>query len=85
MPGQIPALAGSGAVKAREADNVIRVVLGGLPATKSYAPMPALGAGMTDAQIAAVANYIRTAWGNGGARQRRARARSAGCAARRTR
>jgi mono/diheme cytochrome c family protein len=64
VPGQIPALAGSGAVKAREADNVIRVVLGGLPATKSYAPMPALGSGMTDAQIAAVANYIRTAWGN---------------------
>jgi mono/diheme cytochrome c family protein len=65
VAGQIPALAGSGAVKAREADNVIRVVLGGLPATKSYAPMPALGAGMTDAQIAAVANYVRTAWGNG--------------------
>jgi mono/diheme cytochrome c family protein len=65
VPGQIPALAGSGAVKAREADNVIRVVLGGLPATKSYAPMPALGSGMTDQQIAAVANYVRTAWGNG--------------------
>jgi mono/diheme cytochrome c family protein len=65
VPGQIPPLAGSGAVKAREADNVIRVVLGGLPATKSYAPMPALGSGMTDDQIAAVANYVRTAWGNG--------------------
>jgi mono/diheme cytochrome c family protein len=65
VAGQIPALAGNGAVKAREADNIIRVVLGGLPATKSYAPMPALGAGMSDAQIAAVANYIRTAWGNG--------------------
>jgi mono/diheme cytochrome c family protein len=65
VPGQIPPLAGSGAVKAKEADNVIRVVLGGLPATKNYAPMPALGSGMTDQQIADVANYIRTAWGNG--------------------
>jgi mono/diheme cytochrome c family protein len=65
VPGQIPALAGDGAVKAREADNVVRVILGGLSASKTYAPMPALGAGMTDAQIAAVANYVRTAWGNG--------------------
>jgi mono/diheme cytochrome c family protein len=65
VSGEIPALAGNGAVKAREADNVIRVILGGLPATKVYAPMPALGAGMTDPQIAAVANYVRTAWGNG--------------------
>jgi mono/diheme cytochrome c family protein len=64
ISGEIPPLAGSGAVKAREADNVIRVVLGGLPATKTYAPMPALGTGMTDQQIAAVANYVRTAWGN---------------------
>ncbi len=65
VPGQIPALAGNGAVKAKEPNNIIRVVLGGLTATKTYAPMPALGAGMTDPQIAAVANYIRTAWGNG--------------------
>jgi mono/diheme cytochrome c family protein len=65
IAGVIPPLAGSGAVKAADAQNVIRVVLGGLPATKSYAPMPALGTGMTDAQIAAVANYVRTAWGNG--------------------
>jgi cytochrome c553 len=65
VSGEIPALAGNGAVKAREADNVIRVILGGLPATKVYAPMPALGPGMTDTQIAAVANYVRTAWGNG--------------------
>jgi mono/diheme cytochrome c family protein len=65
VPGEIPALAGNGAVKAREPDNVIRVVLGGLTATKTYAPMPALGAGMTDAEVAAVTNYVRTAWGNG--------------------
>jgi mono/diheme cytochrome c family protein len=64
VAGEIPALAGNGAVKAREADNVIRVMLGGLPATKVYAPMPAVGANMTDDQIAAVANYVRTAWGN---------------------
>jgi mono/diheme cytochrome c family protein len=65
VPGMIPPLAGSGAVKAKDAQNVIRVVLGGLPATKTFGPMPALGVGMTDEQIAAIANYVRTAWGNG--------------------
>jgi mono/diheme cytochrome c family protein len=64
VAGQIPALAGNGAVRAEQANNIIRVVLGGHLATKGYAPMPAVGVGMTDTQIAAVANYIRTAWGN---------------------
>ena len=64
VAGEIPALAGSGAVRARGADDVIRVVLGGLQATRTLAPMPAVGAGMTDQQIADVTNYVRTAWGN---------------------
>lgn len=63
-PGMVPALAGNGAVQANGPENIIRVVLGGLPASHGMGPMPAVGAGMSDGDIAAVANYVRTAWGN---------------------
>ena len=61
---QIPALAGNGAITAGGPQNVINVVLQGLHAHGTYAPMPAVGAALSDAQIAAIANYVRTAWGN---------------------
>jgi len=64
LPGAVPALAGNGAVAAKGPQNVIMVVLGGLPARQSYAPMLAIGAGMSDADIADVANYVRKSWGN---------------------
>lgn len=62
MPGMIPALKGNGAVLAKGPQNVISVMLGGLPATGTFAPMPAIGAEMSDEQIADVANYVRQAW-----------------------
>jgi mono/diheme cytochrome c family protein len=62
--GAIPALAGNGAVNAGGPEDVIRVVLGGLPATHGYAPMPAVGQGMSDQEIADVVNYVRQSWGN---------------------
>ncbi len=64
VKGAIPALDGNAAVGAQGPEDVIRVVLGGLWAQGSYAPMPALGADMTDQQVADVVNYIRTAWSN---------------------
>jgi mono/diheme cytochrome c family protein len=64
VAGIIPSLAGNGAVKAQGPENVIRVILGGREATNGLAPMPAVGAGMTDQEVADVANYVRTAWGN---------------------
>jgi mono/diheme cytochrome c family protein len=64
VAGQIPALAGSPAVTAEGPQNVIRVVLGGLEATNGFAPMPAVGVGLTNGDIAAVVNYVRTSWGN---------------------
>jgi mono/diheme cytochrome c family protein len=64
VAGAIPALVGDGAVNAQGPEDVIRVVLGGLPAQQHYAPMPALGADLTDQQIADVTNYVRTAWSN---------------------
>ncbi len=64
IAGAIPALAGNGAVKAGGAQNVIRVVLGGKAASNGLAPMPAVGAGMTDQEVADAVNYVRAAWGN---------------------
>ncbi len=64
MPGLIPALAGNGAVTAGGPQNVISIVLRGHLAQAGYGPMPAVGAGLSDAQIAAIANYVRASWGN---------------------
>ena len=64
LAGAVPKLAGNGAVIAGGPQDVIRVVLGGLSAQGSYAPMPGVGVGMTDQQVADVTNYIRQSWGN---------------------
>lgn len=64
LAGAIPALAGNGAVVSKGPQNVINVVLGGLEARESYAPMPAIGAGMSDQDIADVTNFVRQTWGN---------------------
>jgi mono/diheme cytochrome c family protein len=55
----VPALQGNGAVIAKGPENVIQVVLGGLPARGSYAAMPAVGAAMSDDEIASVATFVR--------------------------
>jgi hypothetical protein len=60
----VPSLAGNGAVLAKGPEDVIRVVLSGIEAQGSYAPMPAAGRAMTDQQVADVTNYVRQAWGN---------------------
>ena len=64
VSGMILALAGNGAVASEGPENVIRVVLGGLPASHGLAPMPAVGANLSDRDIADVVNYVRTSWGN---------------------
>jgi mono/diheme cytochrome c family protein len=61
---EIPALARNGAVLAQGPENVLRVVLGGLPAIHGLSPMPAVGVGMSDAQVANTVNYVRNAFGN---------------------
>lgn len=61
---EVPPLAGNGAVVAQGPENVIRVILAGIPAQGDYRQMPALGADMTDQQIADVANYVRNSWSN---------------------
>jgi mono/diheme cytochrome c family protein len=68
----IPNLAGSASVAANEPTTVLRVVLGGAQsvATSSEptAPaMPAYGWQLSDAQVAAVATYVRNSWGHASA------------------
>jgi mono/diheme cytochrome c family protein len=62
IPGAIPPLAGNPAVQAADPNNVIQAVLNGIPAQGSYGAMPSFAAALTDAEIATLANYVRTAW-----------------------
>jgi mono/diheme cytochrome c family protein len=60
----IPPLAKNGAVASEGPQNALSVIISGLPALASYGPMPAYATILTPQQIADVANYVRTAWGN---------------------
>ncbi len=40
------------------------MILGGHLATGTFAPMPPVGAGLTDQEIANVTDYVRNAWSN---------------------
>jgi len=63
-----PNLAGNQAVWAGPPNNVIAMVLGGFgPWHNDQSAMPAFRHVLSDAQIAAVANYVRISWGNKGA------------------
>ena len=64
IPGVFPPLAGNGVVIAPDPANVLNVILGGVPAKGGYIPMPPFGAQLDDDQVAQIANYVRTSWGN---------------------
>jgi mono/diheme cytochrome c family protein len=64
MSGIFPPLAGNGAVIARDPGNVLQAVLKGIPMQDGYVPMPSFASQLTDQQVADVANYVRTSWGN---------------------
>jgi mono/diheme cytochrome c family protein len=64
-----PALNGGPAVQSTQATSVIHVILAGTRSVGTdsapTAPgMPAFGALLDDDQVAAVATYVRNAWGN---------------------
>lgn len=64
-------LAGSGKVNNEDATTVIRVILEGARAVPTRAhptplTMPAFGWKLTDEQVASVATYVRSSWGNRG-------------------
>jgi mono/diheme cytochrome c family protein len=64
IPGAVPPLADNPAVIPAQPDNILMVVLGGLPASGTYSAMPSFAGRLSDSQIADLANYIRTSWGN---------------------
>ena len=64
IPNAVASLAGNGSVLAGGPQDVIHVILGGIEAHGSDAPMPAVGTGMSDQSIAGVTNYVRQAFGN---------------------
>lgn len=64
IPGAVPPLAGNQAVTADQPNDVIQAMLHGIPAQGSYGAMPSFAAALDDAQVAAIANYVRGAWGN---------------------
>ena len=64
IPGAVPPLAGNPAVIPAQSDNILMVVLGGLPASGTYGSMPSFAGRLSDSQIADLANYVRTSWGN---------------------
>jgi mono/diheme cytochrome c family protein len=63
-PPVIPVLAGNDSVTATAPSNVIGAVLIGLNALKNGPAMPSFAARLSNAEIAAVANYVRVQWGN---------------------
>jgi mono/diheme cytochrome c family protein len=65
LAGAVPPLAHNGAVIATGPQDVVRAVLGGLPAQANLAPMPGFATVLTAGEIADVTNYVRTSWGNG--------------------
>jgi mono/diheme cytochrome c family protein len=61
----IPNLAGNSSVIAVMPYNVIGAVLGGIGPWRANGPsMPAFAGSLSDPEIAGVANYVRTSWGN---------------------
>jgi mono/diheme cytochrome c family protein len=67
MPGIFPPLAGNGVVLASDPADILKVVLHGIPPQGKYVPMPAFASLLSDQQVADLANYLRTSWGNAAA------------------
>jgi mono/diheme cytochrome c family protein len=64
IPSTVPALAGNDSVTAGEPYNVIMAMLEGFAPQGSWGAMGSFAKTLSDDQIADVANYVRTAWGN---------------------
>jgi len=61
-----PNLAGNSSVTATMPYNVIGAVLGGIDPWRAGPSMPSFAGSLSDPEIAGVANYVRTTWGNKG-------------------
>jgi mono/diheme cytochrome c family protein len=67
IPGVFPPLAGNGVVLAPDPADILKAILLGIPAQNGSVPMPSFAGNMNDEQIGALANYLRTSWGNAAA------------------
>jgi mono/diheme cytochrome c family protein len=57
-------LAGNAAVTASLPNSVIAPMINGLAGGGGYGMMPSFAGALSDGEIAAIANYVRTSWGN---------------------
>jgi mono/diheme cytochrome c family protein len=64
IAGSVPALAGDGAVTAKQPYNVIMALLEGFKPQGTWGAMGSFANTLSDDEIADVTNYVRTAWGN---------------------
>lgn len=64
LAGAFPPLAGSVIVNDKDPTQMISIILGGYDARAEYGVMPAQAENLSDAQITAVANYVRSNFGN---------------------
>lgn len=64
IPGGVPPLAGNGAVVAPDSSDIINIILRSKLPRRTYILMPSFALQLTDAQIAKIANHVRTSWGN---------------------
>jgi mono/diheme cytochrome c family protein len=62
--GVFPPLAGNGVVLAADPADILKIILLGIPPQNGNIAMPSFAGRMSDQQIAALANYVRTSWGN---------------------
>lgn len=67
IPGAVANLAGNAAISAAQPNNLVLAVLKGLTGTGGYGSMPGFAGALNDREVADLANYVRTAWGNRGA------------------
>ncbi len=66
VPHAIPNLARNAAVVATRPDSVIAPMINGLEGGGSYGAMPSFAGALSNQDMADIANYARTAWGNTG-------------------
>ena len=64
VAGSIPPLAGNPAVIATKPFDTLSVVLQGVPARDGISAMPSFAGSLNDTDVAELANYVRTNWGN---------------------
>ena len=64
IAGVFPPLSGNGVVLASDPVDIVKIILLGIPPQNGLIAMPSFAAAMSDQQIAALANYVRTNWGN---------------------